>query len=83
MLSAAMTRSRRCAISHCAVFCVGELALHGRCRAAIEKLRADNAALKEELVLENRFSMAPSQGSAAALIQSLQRQSDLYTAKAS
>ena len=55
----------------------------GQRRAAIEKLRADNAALKEELVLENRFSMAPSQGSAAALIQSLQCQSDLYTAKAS
>lgn len=34
-------------------------------------------------MLENKFSVAPSQGSAAALIQNLQHQSDLYTAKAS
>lgn len=53
------------------------------CRAAIEKLRTDNAALKEELVLENKFSVAPSQASAAALIQNLQQSSDIYTAKAS
>lgn len=50
-------------------------------RAAIEKLRADNAALKEELALENKFSMAPSQSSADALISNLQHQSDACTAK--
>ena len=50
-------------------------------RAAIGKLRADNIALKEELMLENKFSVAPTQASAAALIANLQAQSDVYTAK--
>ena len=50
-------------------------------RSAIDKLRADNAALKEELRLENRFSVQPTAANAAALIQNLKKQSDVYTKK--
>ena len=50
-------------------------------RAAIEKLRADNAALKEELRLENKFSVQPTAANASALIQNLKKQSDVYTKK--
>lgn len=51
------------------------------CRAAIEKLRADNMLLKEELMLENKFSVQPTTANAAALIATLQDQSDQYTRK--
>ena len=51
------------------------------CRAAIEKLRSDNAALKEELRLENKFSVQPTLANASALIQNLKEQSDVYTKK--
>ena len=50
-------------------------------RSAIEKLRADNAALKEELRLENKFSVQPTAANASALIQNLKKQSDVYTKK--
>ena len=50
-------------------------------RAAIEKLRADNMLLKEELMLENKFSVQPTTANAAALIATLQDQSDQYTRK--
>ncbi|KAK9834716.1 hypothetical protein WJX74_008491 [Apatococcus lobatus] len=50
-------------------------------RAAIEKLRADNMLLKEELMLENKFSVQPTTANAAALIAALQDQSDQYTRK--
>ena len=45
-------------------------------RSAIEKLRSDNLKLKQELVLENRFSVQPSTANAAALIKSLKDQGD-------
>ncbi|KAK9805927.1 hypothetical protein WJX73_005724 [Symbiochloris irregularis] len=48
-------------------------------RGAIEKLRADNLALKEELLLENRFSVQPSTANAAALIKNLKDQGDALT----
>lgn len=48
-------------------------------RAAIEKLRADNEALKEEMQLENKFSVRPTSSSAAATIDALRHQSDACT----
>lgn len=48
-------------------------------RAAIEKLRADNEALKEEMQLENKFSVRPTSSSAAATIDALRQQSDACT----
>ena len=51
------------------------------CRAAIEKLRADNEALKEEMQLENKFSVRPTSSAAAATIESLRQQSDACTQK--
>ena len=51
------------------------------CRAAIQKLKEDNAKLKEELLLENKFSVTPTTANAAALISNLQEQSDVYTRK--
>ena len=50
-------------------------------RAAIQKLKEDNAKLKEELLLENKFSVTPTTANAAALISNLQEQSDVYTRK--
>ncbi|KIY97154.1 flagellar outer dynein arm-docking complex protein 2 [Monoraphidium neglectum] len=50
-------------------------------RAAIEKLRAQNARLKEELLLENKFSVRPSNPSATIWINKLQDEADLYTRK--
>lgn len=50
-------------------------------RAAIEKLRYQNAKLKEELLLENKFSVRPSDPGAARLINKLQDEADLYTRK--
>ena len=51
------------------------------CRAAIEKLRLDNEALKEEMQLENKFSVRPTSNAAAATIDMLQQQSDACTQK--
>ncbi len=50
-------------------------------RAAIERLRSDNALLKEEVMLENRFSVAPTSAAAAAAIAGLQEQSEVYNQK--
>ncbi|CAL8464518.1 g4053 [Coccomyxa elongata] len=50
-------------------------------RAAIDKLKADNELLKEEVLLENKFSVRPTTTSAAATIDSLQEQSDVQTKK--
>ena len=49
------------------------------CRAAIEKLRIDNEALKEEMQLENKFSVQPITSAAAATIETLRQQSDACT----
>jgi len=53
----------------------------GYCRAAIAKLREDNAKLKEELLLENKFSVTPTSSNLSANIANLQDQSDVYTRK--
>ena len=50
-------------------------------RTAVEAIAADNAKLKEELVLENKFSVNPTTQTAAALIGNLQAQADVYAAK--
>lgn len=50
-------------------------------RAAVEVLAADNLKLKEELMLENKFSVNPTSTTAAALIANLQAQADVYAAK--
>lgn len=52
-------------------------------RAAIAKLRDDNAKLKEELLLENKFSVTPTSSNLSANIANLQDQSDVYTRKVS
>jgi hypothetical protein len=51
------------------------------CRAAIDKLRQQNARLKEDLLLENKFSVRPSDPGATVLINKLQDEADLYTRK--
>ena len=51
------------------------------CRAAIEKLRTQNNMLKEELLMENKFSVAPTNHSINAQINRCQDQLDLYTRK--
>lgn len=51
-------------------------------RAAAEAIGADNQKLKEELMLENKFSVNPTTQTAAALIANLQEQADVYAAKA-
>jgi hypothetical protein len=50
-------------------------------RAAIEKLRQQNARLKEDLLLENKFSVRPSNPGASLMINKLQDEADLYTRK--
>lgn len=50
-------------------------------RAAVEAIAADNMKLKEELMLENKFSVNPTTQTAAALIANLQEQADVYAAK--
>eukprot|EP00884_Botryococcus_braunii_P006483 jgi/Botrbrau1/15836/Bobra.40_1s0020.2 len=50
-------------------------------RAAIQKLEEDNAALREELMLENKFSVRPTSAHAAALIAILQDECDGHTRK--
>lgn len=50
-------------------------------RAAAEAIAADNQKLKEELMLENKFSVNPTTQTAAALITNLQEQADVYAHK--
>jgi hypothetical protein len=50
-------------------------------RAAIEAIAADNLKLKEEFMLENKFSVNPTTQTAAALIANLQAQADVYVVK--
>ena len=50
-------------------------------RAAVEAIAMDNMKLKEELMLENKFSVNPTTQTAAALIANLQEQADVYAAK--
>lgn len=50
-------------------------------RAAIDKLRQQNARLKEDLLLENKFSVRPSNPGATVLINKLQDEADLFTRK--
>lgn len=51
------------------------------CRNAIEKLREQNNTLKEELLLENKFSVAPTNHNINVAINRCQDQLDLYTKK--
>ncbi len=57
---------------------MSNLTMYRACRAAIERLRMDNALLKEEVMLENRFSVAPTSAAAGAAIAGLQEQSEVY-----
>lgn len=50
-------------------------------RSAVEAIAADNLKLKEELMLENKFSVNPTTATAAALIASLQQQADICAKK--
>eukprot|EP00898_Chlorokybus_atmophyticus_P005341 jgi/Chlat1/5808/Chrsp4S00482 len=50
-----------------------------RGRAAAERLRAGNAALKEEVALEKRWGALPSNPSATAQVVRLQEQADAFT----
>mmetsp|Transcript_28818 Transcript_28818/g.35017 ORF Transcript_28818/g.35017 Transcript_28818/m.35017 type:complete len:526 (-) Transcript_28818:1065-2642(-) len=50
-------------------------------RGQIEKLKADNSKLKDELLLENKYSALPANPAATAQIQKLQDQADMYTRK--
>lgn len=52
-------------------------------RAAIEKLRSQNNQLKEELLMENKFSVIPTNFSISTAIYRCQEQLDLYTKKVS
>lgn len=52
-----------------------------RRRATIEKLRAENNALKEELLVESRFSVQPSDPRMTAEIEALEREADGLTKK--
>ena len=51
------------------------------CRAAIEKLKAQNENLKHELLLENKFSVRPGDPYAQALINRLQDEGDMLARK--
>lgn len=51
------------------------------CRATIEKLRKDNDALKEELLLANKFSVTPTDTSTAHRITAMQDEADGLTRK--
>ena len=53
------------------------------CRNAIAVLKADNTALKEELRLENKYSVAPTTASGTVLVAQLQDESDVLTRKVS
>jgi len=53
------------------------------CRNAIAVLKADNTALKEELRLENKHSVAPTTSSGNVLVAQLQDESDVLTRKVS
>jgi hypothetical protein len=51
------------------------------CRATIEKLRKDNLSLKEELYLENKFSITPLDSAASHRITAMQDEADALTRK--
>ena len=51
------------------------------CSATIDKLRKDNESLKEELFLENKFSVTPTDNIAAHRISCLQDEADALTRK--
>jgi hypothetical protein len=50
-------------------------------RASIDKLRKDNLTLKEELYLENKFSITPIDNSASHRITAMQDEADVLTRK--
>lgn len=52
-------------------------------RSAIEKLRAQNEQLKQELLLENKFSLRPGDAYSQSLINSLQDEGDNLARKVS
>lgn len=52
-------------------------------RATIDKLRKDNVSLKEELYLENKFSITPLDTSATGRITAMQDEADALTRKVS
>lgn len=56
-------------------------ALRTTCSATIDKLRKDNESLKEELFLENKFSVTPTDNIAAHRIACLQDEADALTRK--
>jgi hypothetical protein len=51
------------------------------CRATIDKLRKDNESLKEELLLENKFSVTPTDNFATHRISNMQDEADALTRK--
>jgi hypothetical protein len=50
-------------------------------RASIDKLRKDNLSLKEELYLENKFSITPLDNAASHRITAMQDEADALTRK--
>lgn len=50
-------------------------------RASIDKLRKDNLTLKEELYLENKFSITPLDNAASHRITAMQDEADALTRK--
>lgn len=52
-------------------------------RASIDKLRKDNLTLKEELYLENKFSITPLDSAASHRITAMQDEADALTRKVS
>jgi hypothetical protein len=50
-------------------------------RATIDKLRQHNDAYKQELYLENKFSVTPNDNIAARRIASMQDEADMLTRK--
>jgi hypothetical protein len=59
--------------------CNLDLTMCNKCRATIEKLRKDNDSLKEELFLENKFSVTPTDNIAAHRISAMQDEADALT----
>jgi hypothetical protein len=51
------------------------------CRATIEKLRADNNKFKEELLLENKFSVTPIDNISGHRLVCMQDEADVMTRK--
>ena len=52
-----------------------------RCRGAIAALKRDNAALSEELRIENKYSVAPTTITGNHLLDQLQDECDVLTRK--